>query len=81
MRNMLFTVQPARGGAERQFALIIGDVGQSVPHGEPAEPVRGMEADLKRPMAPVESRVRVGSALPVGMIVDRTLAVFREPLR
>ena len=64
-----------------ESALLLEEVGQTVPHGDPAALADGIEAALNQSKPSMKSRERISSAFSVDIMVEQTLAVFRELLR
>ena len=64
-----------------ESALLLADVGQTVPHGDPAALADGIEAALNQSKPSMKSRERISSAFSVDIMVEQPLAVFRELLR
>lgn len=64
-----------------ESALLLEDVGQTVPHGDPTALADGIEAALTQSKPSMKSRERISSSFSVDIMVEQTLAVFRELLR
>ncbi|MAJ45805.1 MAG: hypothetical protein CBC35_00625 [Planctomycetes bacterium TMED75] len=63
-----------------ESALLLQDVGQTVPHGDPIAPADGIEAALNQSKPSMKSRERISSAFSVDSMVEQTVSVFDELL-
>ena len=60
--------------------LLLGDIGPTVPYGDPEALASGIEDALKKSRPSMESRERIRSSFSVDIMVEQTVSVFDETL-